>query len=117
MVGTAKQIWTDDKLGKRPALVTPAQRKAFVKQVLDRVAQWIARTNKTILADAKAWLAKATVGLCARIDLVRVLDELVAVIEMPEYRRGVAVAYRDLRARSRPRRRRSSPDLAGRPAT
>ena len=93
MVDTAKQIWADDKLGKLPALDTPAQRKAFVKKVLDRVA--LERpTNKTILADAKAWLAKAT-DFVRTHDLVRVPDEPVAVVEMPEYRRGVAVAYCD----------------------
>ena len=93
MVETAKQIWADDKLGKLPALATPAQRKAFVKQVLDRVAQ-DRPTNKTIVSDAKAWLAKAT-DFVRKNDLVRVPDEPVAVVEMPEYRRGVAVAYCD----------------------
>jgi uncharacterized protein (DUF885 family) len=93
MVDTAKQIWAADKMGKLPRLDTPDQRKAFVKQVLDHVAQ-DRPTNKTILADAKRWLDKATEFARER-DLVRVPDEPVAVIEMPEYRRGVAVAYCD----------------------
>ena len=93
MVDTAKQIWSDDKLGKLPPLDTPARRHAFVKQVLDHVAK-DRPSNKTIVADAKGWLAKATAFVRAQ-DLVRVPDEPVAVIEMPEYRRGVAVAYCD----------------------
>jgi uncharacterized protein (DUF885 family) len=93
MVDTAKQIWADDKMGKLPRLDTPDQRKAFVKQVLDHVAK-DRPTNQTILADAKRWLDKATEFVRER-DLVRVPDEPVAVIEMPEYRRGVAVAYCD----------------------
>ncbi len=93
MVDTAKQIWADDKLGKLPRLDTAEQRKAFVKQVLDHVAK-DRSTNETILADAKRWLDKAT-AFVREHDLVRVPDEPVAVIEMPEYRRGVAVAYCD----------------------
>jgi uncharacterized protein (DUF885 family) len=93
MVDTAKQIWTDDKLGKLPRLDTEAQRKAFVKRVLDHVAN-DHPTNQTILADAKRWLETAT-AFVREHNLVRVPDEPVAVIEMPEYRRGVAVAYCD----------------------
>lgn len=93
MVDTAKQIWTDDKLGKLPPLTTPEQRKAFVKKTLDHVALEHP-TNKTIVADSKAWLEKAT-KFVRDNDLVRVPDEPVKVDEMPEYRRGVAVAYCD----------------------
>ncbi len=93
MVDTAKQIWADDKLGKLPKLDTTDQRKAFVKQVLDHVAKE-RPTNQTILADAKQWLDRAT-AFVREHDLVRVPDEPVRVIEMPEYRRGVAVAYCD----------------------
>jgi len=93
MVDTAKQIWAHDKLGVLPRLDTAGQRKAFVKRVLDHVAQ-DHPTNQTILADAKQWLAKTTAFVKAK-DLVRVPDEPVAVIEMPEYKRGIAVAYCD----------------------
>ncbi len=93
MVDTAKQIWTEDKLGKLPPLATPAQRKAFVKRMLDHVAE-DRPNNMTILGDAKDLLAKATEFVRSH-DLVRVPDEPVAVIEMPEYRRGIAVAYCD----------------------
>jgi len=93
MVETGKQIWADDKLGKLPRLDTPEQRKAFVKRVLDHVAE-DHPTNQTILADAKKWLEKVT-SFVRDNNLVRVPDEPVAVIEMPEYKRGVAVAYCD----------------------
>ena len=93
MVETAKQIWATDKLGKLPRLDTVEQRKAFVKQVLDHVAK-DRPTNQTILADSKRWLAKATAFVREK-NLVRVPDEPVGVIEMPEYRRGLAVAYCD----------------------
>jgi uncharacterized protein (DUF885 family) len=93
MVDTAKQIWADDKLGKLPRLDTAEHKKAFVKQVLDHVAR-DRPTNQTILADAKTWLDKATAFVRDQ-NLVRVPDEPVAVIEMPEYKRGVAVAYCD----------------------
>jgi uncharacterized protein (DUF885 family) len=93
MVDTAKQIWADDKLGKLPALDTAEQQKAFVKRVLDHVAA-DRPTNQTILADARRWLDKATAFVRDQ-NLVRVPDEPVAVIEMPEYKRGIAVAYCD----------------------
>jgi uncharacterized protein (DUF885 family) len=93
MVETAKQIWNDDKLGKLPPLATPAQRKAFVKRMLDHVAE-DRPSNTTIVADAKELLAKATEFVRSH-DLIRVPDEPVAVIEMPEYRRGISVAYCD----------------------
>jgi uncharacterized protein (DUF885 family) len=93
MVVTASQIWADQKRGELPKLDTPARQKAFVKQVLDLVAKERS-TNKTILGDAKRWLDMAT-AFVREHDLVRVPDEPVAVIEMPEYRRGVAVAYCD----------------------
>jgi uncharacterized protein (DUF885 family) len=93
MVETAKQIWADDKLGKLPKLDTAEQRKAFVKRVLDHVAQ-DHPTNQTILADAKKWLDRTT-AFVRDNNLVRVPDEPVAVIEMPEYKRGVAIGYCD----------------------
>jgi uncharacterized protein (DUF885 family) len=93
MVDTAKQIWTAEKLGKLPALATDADKKAFVKKVLDHVAK-DRPSNRTILADAKKTLDKAT-AFVKEHDLVRVPDEPVVIIEMPEYRRGVAIAYCD----------------------
>jgi uncharacterized protein (DUF885 family) len=92
MVATAKQIWSEEHK-PLPPLATPAEQKAFVKTVLDFLAQ-DRPNNATIVADAKQLLDKAT-GFVREHDLVRVPAEPVAVIEMPEYRRGVAVAYCD----------------------
>ena len=105
MVETAKQIWVDDKLGKLPRLDTPAQRRAFVKRVLDHVAS-DHPTNQTILADAKKWLERTT-AFVRDNNLVRVPDEPVAVIEMPEYKRGVSIGTATRPVRSKRRRRRS----------
>ena len=93
MVETAKQVWAADKLGKLPKLETSEQRKAFVKRVLDHLAT-DRPTNETVLADAKRWLETAT-AFVRDNNLVRVPDEPVRVIEMPEYRRGISVAYSD----------------------
>ncbi len=93
MVATARQIWTEEKLGQIPALTTAAEQKAFVKRVLDHVASERS-TNESIVADAQQWLTKAT-AFVREHDLVRVPDEPVRVIEMPEFRRGLAVAYCD----------------------
>jgi uncharacterized protein (DUF885 family) len=93
MVATARQIWEQEKLGALPALETPSQRKSFVKRVLDHVADDHS-TNQSIVGDARQWLAKAT-AFVREHDLVRVPDDPLQVIEMPEYRRGVAIAYCD----------------------
>ena len=93
MVETAKQVWAQDRMGKLPRLDTTEQRRAFVRRVLDALAR-DRPTSSSILQDSKTWLEKATAFVREK-DLVRVPDEPVAVIEMPEYRRGVAVAYCD----------------------
>ena len=93
MVGTAQQIWSDEKLGALPALTSTAEQKAFVKRVLDHVASQRS-SNQSIVADAQHWLTNATTFVRER-DLVRVPEDPVRVIEMPEYRRGLAVAYCD----------------------
>jgi uncharacterized protein (DUF885 family) len=64
-----------------------------VKAALDAVAE-DRPTNATIVAEAKRLLAEATAFVRAK-DLVRVPDAPCDVIEMPEYRRGVAIAYCD----------------------
>jgi uncharacterized protein (DUF885 family) len=61
--------------------------------VLDTLAEERS-TNATIVGDAKKILADAT-AFVQQHDLVRVPEEPCGVIEMPEYRRGVAVAYCD----------------------
>src|SRR6185436_8645440 len=71
----------------------PEQRGAFVRRVLDHLAKQTP-TSQSILPDSRAWLEKATSFVRTK-DLVRVPDEPLKVVEMPEYRRGVAVAYCD----------------------
>lgn len=94
MVETAKELWPELMKGKKlPALATPKDRKALVKAVLDELAK-DHPTNDTIVKEATEGLATAT-AFVKKNDLVRVPEEPCRVIEMPEYRRGVAVAYCD----------------------
>ncbi|HVP61105.1 MAG TPA: DUF885 domain-containing protein [Myxococcaceae bacterium] len=93
MVDTARQVWAEDRLGPLPPLRTPEERRAFVRRVLDHLAEQ-RPTSQSILGDARTWLEKAT-RFVREHDLVGVPDEPLRVVEMPEYRRGVAVAYCD----------------------
>jgi len=93
MVETAKQVWAEDRLGALPALGTAEERRAFVRRVLDHLAKQTP-SSQSILADSRVWLEKATAFVRVK-DLVRVPDEPLKVVEMPEYRRGVGVAYCD----------------------
>ena len=93
MVGTAKKIWAEDRLGPLPPLGTADQRRAFVRRALDHLAKQTP-TSQSILGDSRTWVEKAT-GFVRTKDLVRVPDEPLKVVEMPEYRRGVGVAYCD----------------------
>src|SRR5262249_16700837 len=76
-----------------PKTDTPAQRRAFIRKVLDALAA-DRPTNATIVAEAKQQLAEATKFVKDK-DLVRVPDEECKVVEMPEYSRGVSIAYCD----------------------
>jgi uncharacterized protein (DUF885 family) len=93
MVDTAKEIWPSLKLGALPELASKDDERAFVRKVLAKVAE-DRPTDKTIVADAERWLDEATAFVKAK-DIVRLPDEPCQVIEMPEYRRGVAIAYCD----------------------
>ena len=93
MVDTAKEVWAEERLGTLPPLGTAEQRRAFVRRVLDHLAKQTP-TSQSILGDSRAWLEKATAFVRSK-DLVRVPDEPLKVVEMPEYRRGVGVAYCD----------------------
>ena len=93
MVDTAKEVWVEDRLGALPPLGTGDQRQAFVRRVLDHLAKQTP-TSQSILGDSRTWVEKAT-GFVRSKDLVRVPDEPLKVVEMPEYRRGVGVAYCD----------------------
>jgi uncharacterized protein (DUF885 family) len=92
MVATAVELWpTLFGKARPPRRDTEASKRALVKRVLDAVAA-DRPSNATIVAEAKTMLDQAT-AFVREHDLVRLPDEPCDVIEMPEYRRGVAVAY------------------------
>jgi uncharacterized protein (DUF885 family) len=94
MLATSKELWpTMMKGAPLPPDGTPEQKKALIRKVFDAVAE-DHPSNATIVSDAKQILADATTFVKAH-DLVRVPEEPCTVVEMPEYRRGVAVAYCD----------------------
>ena len=67
--------------------------KALVRKVLDRLAE-DRPDNETIVEQARRDLAEVT-AFVREQDLVRVPDEPIQLIVMPEYQRGVAIAYCD----------------------
>jgi len=69
------------------------ERAAVIRAVLDRVAD-DCPTDETIVAEAQATTEAAT-AFVAEHDLVSLPVEPVRVIEMPEFRRGVSIAYCD----------------------
>jgi uncharacterized protein (DUF885 family) len=94
MVETSKELWPElFPKQKLPPSATLAEKKALVKKVLDALGD-VHPTNATILGDARKLLADAT-AFVKQKDLVRVPDQPCDVIEMPEYRRGVSIAYCD----------------------
>ncbi|HEU4409976.1 MAG TPA: DUF885 domain-containing protein [Polyangiaceae bacterium] len=94
MAATAKELWPSLMKGKPlPPDDTPERKKALVAAVLRAVSD-DRPTDKTIVAEAKKTLDEATAFVRAH-DLVRLPDEPCQIIEMPEYRRGVAIAYCD----------------------
>jgi uncharacterized protein (DUF885 family) len=72
---------------------SPEGRKLVVKAVLDKLAD-SHPTNETIVDRAKACL-DACAKFVSENDLVRVPQEPIKLIVMPEFQRGVAVAYCD----------------------
>jgi uncharacterized protein (DUF885 family) len=94
MADTARELWPEVmKPAPLPALGSAAERKALVRKVLDKLAE-DHPDNARILKDASDWLVRAT-AFVREHDLVRMPTEPCKVIEMPEYRRGVAIAYCD----------------------
>ncbi len=94
MLATSRELWPalfKGKPWKEPR--DAAARRAAIKQTLDALAE-DRPSDKTIVKEAEQQLAEAT-AFVRKHDLVRVPDEPCRVIEMPEYRRGVAVAYCD----------------------
>ncbi|MDQ1701164.1 MAG: hypothetical protein QOF57_416, partial [Frankiaceae bacterium] len=75
------------------ATADPAQRRAAIAAMLDRIAE--ARPDDaSIVARAEAAL-EATTRFVRERDLITVLEQATQIQEMPEFRRGVAVAYCD----------------------
>lgn len=94
MVITAKELWsTLFKDTPLPPSGTAEEKRALTVKVLEKVADE-RPSNETIVAESKQLLDDAT-RFVKEHDLVRVPSEPCQVIEMPEYRRGVAVAYCD----------------------
>ena len=79
--------------GPVPPSGTPDEQRALVRRVLASLGD-DATDPKTIVADATKLLGDAT-RFVQEHDLVGVPAEPCRVIEMPEYRRGVAIAYCD----------------------
>ena len=94
MVATAKELWPLVMKGQTmPPAGSAAEKKALIKKVLDKLAE-DRPDNKTIVTEAAALVTQAS-DFVRKNDLVRLPEERCEVIEMPEYRRGVAVAYCD----------------------
>ncbi|WP_437523486.1 DUF885 domain-containing protein [Sorangium sp. So ce726] len=94
MLETSRELWPA-LFGKQPFPRVEAQdeKMAAIRKVLDALAA-DHPTNATIVKASEKLLAEATDFVRAR-DLVRIPEEPCRVIEMPEYRRGVAIAYCD----------------------
>jgi len=93
MVLVARELWPRLERGPVPATHTKAEERSLVRTVLTRLADDATDSN-TILQDATTTLTDAT-RFVADHDLVGVPSDPCRVIEMPEYRRGVTIAYCD----------------------
>ncbi len=71
----------------------PEDPSELVRKVLDRIAD-DHPDDETLLAEARATLDEAT-AFVAEHGLVTLPDEECSIIEMPEFRRGVSIAYCD----------------------
>jgi uncharacterized protein (DUF885 family) len=89
MAVTAKELWPTLFKDAKP----PADKTALIQKVLEKVAD-DHPDNSSIVTDSKKLLEDAT-KFVKEHDLVRVPTEPCKVIEMPEYRRGVSIAYCD----------------------
>ncbi len=78
---------------KEAAETDPAMKRKVIRTVLDQLAE-SRPTNETIVALAKANLEEVT-EFVRQQGLVTVPQEPVKIIVMPEFQRGVAVAYCD----------------------
>ncbi len=91
MVDTARELWPTLVGGPVPAATTADAQRALVRRVLAKLAD-DATQPKTIVTDAGKLLGDAT-RFVGEHDLVGLPTEPCKVIEMPEYKRGVAIAY------------------------
>ena len=94
MAATAAELWPE-LFGNAPVpkASTPAERRALIRKVIGKLAD-DRPTNETIVKDATRWLEQATAFVREK-DLVGTSEQPCRIIEMPEYRRGVAIAYCD----------------------
>jgi uncharacterized protein (DUF885 family) len=94
MALVAKELWPE-LMGKAPSpdASTPKGKKALIRRVLDKLAE-DHPTNATIVSDAAKVLAEET-DFVRSHDLVSLPSQPCRVMELPEYRRGVAIAYCD----------------------
>lgn len=76
-----------------PGRPVPGERRALIRAVLDRLAQ-DRPDDRTILEKARRTVERATAFVRER-ELVTLPDQPLDLIEMPEFARGVAVAYCD----------------------
>ncbi len=92
MAQSARELWPE-LMGKRPLppMTTDAAKKRVVREVLAHLAE-DRPTNATVVADASKLLASAT-DFVRSHDLVGLPADSCRVMEMPEYERGVAVAF------------------------
>lgn len=91
MLATAIELWPTVMTGPVPQPASDGEKRATIKAVLDQLAE-DHPDDATIVADAKKIMADATEFVRSH-DLMRVPDEPCDLIEMPEYKRGVAMAY------------------------
>ncbi len=94
MFETTKELWPElMKATPVPAGTTRPEKRVAIKKMLDKLAE-TRPTSATIVADATKLLEQTTAFVKEK-DLVRVPTEPCRVIEMPEARRGVSIAYCD----------------------
>lgn len=94
MVDTSRELWPQlfpTTPWKEPA--DEKESKALIKKTLTKLSD-DRPSNKTVVGDAEKSLASATAFVKEK-NLVRVPDEPVKILLMPEYRRGIAIAYCD----------------------
>jgi hypothetical protein len=93
MLATATELWPTLLGTPLPARGTEAEQRAVIRAVLAKLAE-DRSDDATIVNDAKGALAEATAFVSGH-DLMRLPDEALKVILMPEYRRGFSTAYCD----------------------